>query len=74
MKQFLLAFCAVALISAITLLALNSKEGPAKKKDGIAELRIPSDSVLNRGKLLVEKMNYSQDDLNAVLVYLDSKK
>lgn len=74
MKQFLLAFCALALVSSISLLAFNSKEGPAKRKDGITEMHIPSDSILKRGKQLVEKMNYSHDDLDAIALYLDSKK
>lgn len=73
MKTFLIIFCSFTLIAGITALAYNSDKGAAKQKDGISELPQPNDSVLNRGKELVSKMNYSDQDLQAVAAYLNKK-
>ena len=73
MKQFLIVFCSIALISAITLLAYNSEEGVAKRTEGIADTPIHSDSLLKRGRQLVNKMNYSETDLDAIAAYLNKK-
>jgi hypothetical protein len=74
MKKFLIVFCSVILIAVVTVFAYNSGKGPAKQKDGITELPQPgNDSLIARGKYLVEKMNYSDRDLEAVAVYLNSK-
>jgi len=74
MKKSLIVFCAVTLIAVLTLFAYNSDKGLAKQKNGIAELPQPvSDSVLQRGKYLVDKMNYSDQDIEAIAAYLNSK-
>jgi len=74
MKKFLIVFCSVTLLAVVTVFAYNSDKGPAKQKDGITELRQPAnDSVLKRGKDLVDKLNYSQEDLKAIAVYLNNK-
>ena len=73
MKTFLIIFCSFALIAGITFFAYNSGKGPARQKDGISELPQANDSVLNRGKELVIKMNYSDQDLQAVAAYLNKK-
>ena len=73
MKTFLIIFCSFTLTAGITALAYNSGKGPAKQKDGISELLQQSDSVFNRGKELVRKMNFSDQDLQAVAAYLNKK-
>ncbi|HWI94066.1 MAG TPA: hypothetical protein VNT20_22485 [Flavisolibacter sp.] len=73
MKMFLILFCSFTLVAGIAAFAYNSDKGPAKQKDGISELPEPTDSVLNRGKELVSKMNYSDQDLRAVAAYLNKK-
>jgi len=74
MKKFLIVFCSVTLIAVLTMFAYNSDKGPAQQKDGITELPQPkNDSVVKRGKYLLDKMNYSQQDLEAIIIYLKSK-
>jgi len=74
MKKFLIIFCSVTLVTTLTVFAFNSEKGPAKQSDGIAELPRPvNDSVLKRGKYLVDHMNYSEEDLSAIATYLDNK-
>jgi hypothetical protein len=74
MKKFLLIFCSVILIIVLTVFAYNSDQGPAKQKDGITELPQPNDSLLQRGKYLISKMNYSNKDLQAIEVYLNNRQ
>ena len=74
MKKFLIIFCSVTLIATVTVFAYNSDKGPAKQTDGITELPQPTDdSILNRGKYLVDHSNYSEQDLQAIAAYLDNK-
>ena len=62
------------LITAITVFAYNSDKGPAKQTDGIAELPpLKTDSLFVKGKYLIEKMNYNQQELQAVSVYLNNR-
>lgn len=74
MKKFLIIFCTLTLITTLTVFAYNSDEGPAKQKDGITELPQPvSDSLILRGKFLVDKMNYSKEDLEAIAAYINNR-
>jgi hypothetical protein len=74
MKNSLVIFCAVVLVAIVTLFAFNSDKGPAKQTDGITELGHPvPDSVLKRGKYLVEQMKYNEKDLSAIAAYLYNK-
>lgn len=74
MKKFLIVFCSVTLIATITVFAYNSDKGPARQRDGIAELPQPvNDSVVKRGKFLVDHLNYSEEDLNAIATYLNKQ-
>lgn len=73
MKTFLILFCSFTLVAGIAAFAYNSDKGPAKQKDGISELVQQSDSVFNRGKELVRKTNFSDQDLQAVAAYLNKK-
>ena len=74
MKNSLVIICTVILIATLTLFAYNSDKGPARQTDGITELRQPArDSVLQRGKYLVEQMKYNEQDLHAIAVYLYNK-
>ena len=74
MKKLLIPFCAVALIASITVFAYNSDKGPAKQKDGITELpQTVNDSLFNRGKKLAEQTNYSDQDLQALALYLKDR-
>ena len=59
---------------ALTLFVYNSDKGPARQKEGIMELPQPqNDSMVNRGKNLVNRMNYSEQDLQAIAAYLNSR-
>ena len=74
MKKFLVIFCSITLVATLTVFAYNSDKRPAKQSDGITELRRPvNDSVLKRGKYLVERLNYDDKDLNAISAYLRYK-
>jgi hypothetical protein len=74
MKNSLVIFCAVILVATLTLFAYNSDKGPARQTDGITELRQhPPDSILRRGKYLVEQMKYNEQDLHAIAAYLYNK-
>lgn len=74
MKSFLIVFCSMALIGTLTLFAYNSEKGAPRQKDGIIELPLPlHDSLVQRGKVLVNSMNYSERDLAAIAAYLNSK-
>lgn len=74
MKIFLILFCTFTVLAGITVFAYNSDKGPAQQKDGIAELQQPpNDSMIKRGEELVLKTNYSDQDLQAVYVYLKSR-
>ena len=71
MKKFLILFCSITLVATLTVFAYNSDKGPAKQSDGITELPRPvNDSVLQRGKYLVDRLNYDEKDLNAIAAYL----
>ncbi|MBO9683925.1 MAG: hypothetical protein J7502_14880 [Flavisolibacter sp.] len=74
MKKLLLIFCPATLITVLALFAYNSNKGPSRVKEGITELPQPkNDSLLQRGKYLVSKMNYSDQDLEAITVYLNNR-
>ena len=74
MKKSLIIFCTLTLITTLTVFAYNSEEGPAKQKDGITELPQPAnDSLMLRGKYLVNKLNYSKEDLEAIAVYINNR-
>ena len=74
MKTLLIAFCSFVLVATITLFAYNADKGPAKQKDGIAELsQTASDSLIQRGKVLLSKTNYTDQDLQAIAAYLNNK-
>lgn len=74
MKKFLLVFCTVTLVIVCTVFAYNNDKGPAKWKDGITELPLPqNDSLLARGKYLISKQNYSDQDLEAIALYLNNR-
>jgi hypothetical protein len=74
MKKFLLIFCPVAFITVLTLFAYNSDKSPSKLKEGITELpQSKNDSLLQRGKYLISKMNYSEQDLEAIAIYLNNR-
>jgi hypothetical protein len=62
------------LITTITVFAYNSDKGPAKQTDGITVLpQSKNDSLFVRGKYLVDKTSYNQQDLEAVTVYLNNR-
>ena len=74
MKTLLIAFCSFVLVATVTLFAYNSDKGPAKQKDGIAELsQTATDSLIQRGKVLLSKTNYTYQDLQAIAAYLNNK-
>jgi hypothetical protein len=74
MKKSLLIFCTVILVIVFAVFAYNRDEGPARWKDGITELPQPkNESLLARGKYLISKQKYSDQDLEAIALYLDSK-
>jgi hypothetical protein len=74
MKKFLLIFCTVTLVIVFTVFAYNSDKGPAKWKDGITELPQPKDdSLIARGKYLITKQKYSDQDLEAIALYLNNR-
>ena len=74
MKKFLIVFCSVTLVATVTVFAYNSDKGPAKQKDGIAELPRPaSDSVLKRGKYLLDHSGFNEQDLKAISTYLNHR-
>jgi hypothetical protein len=74
MKKSLIIFCTLTLITTLTVFAYNSEEGPVRQKDGITELPQPvNDSLVLRGKYLVDKMNYSKEDLKAIAVYINNR-
>jgi hypothetical protein len=74
MKKFLIVFCSVVFVSTVTVFAYNIKKGPAKQIDGITELPLPqNDSLIRHGQQLVSQMHYSENDLNAIKAYLNSK-
>ncbi|HTM91182.1 MAG TPA: hypothetical protein VL095_02100 [Flavisolibacter sp.] len=74
MKKFLLVFCPVTLITVLTLFAYNSNKGPSGGKEGITELpQAKNDSLLQRGKYLIGKMNCSDQDLEAIAVHLNNR-
>ena len=74
MKSFLIIFCSFMLITTITVFAYNSDKGPAKQTDGITELPQPkNDSLFIKGKYLVNRSNYNEQDLEAVTVYLNNR-
>jgi hypothetical protein len=74
MKKLLIAFCALILISTVTVFAYNSDKGPVKHRDGITELPSPGDEELvKRGKDLVSRGKYNENDLKAIAAYLNSK-
>ena len=74
MKKSLLIFCSVTLIATLTVFAYNSDKGPARQNDGIAELPQPvNDSVVKRGKYLIDRLNYSEQDLKAIAAYLKKR-
>ena len=74
MKTFLILFCSFTVMAVITVFAYNSDKGPSKQNDGITELPQPSnDSLSKRGKYLVSRTNYSEQDLKAIAAYLNNK-
>jgi hypothetical protein len=74
MKKFLIVFCSVTLVTTVTVFAYNSDKGPAKQNDGITELPQPvTDSVLKRGKYLVEQSGFNEKDLTAISTYLKNR-
>jgi hypothetical protein len=74
MKKFLLIFCSVTLVIVLAIFAYNSDKGPAKQKDGISELPQPkNDSLLQRGKYLINKQKYNDQDLQAIAAYLSNR-
>ena len=71
MKKFWIVFSSSALIITASAFAYNSKKGDAKQKEGIAEWpQVQNDSLIQRGKHLVDQMHYSDQDLQAVAEYL----
>ena len=74
MKKFLIVFCSFIFIAIVTVFAYNSDKGVPRQKDGITELPKPkNDSLKARGKYLLSKMNYSDQDLTAIAEYLNNK-
>ena len=74
MKKFLIVFCSLTLITVLTVFAYNSDKGPARQKDGITELPQPkNDSLFLRGKYLIGKTNYTDQDLQAIELYLNNR-
>jgi hypothetical protein len=74
MKKFLLVCLPVLLIAILTAFAYNSDKGPAKQTDGITELpQQKNDSLLLRGKHLINSMHYSDQDLQAIALYLRNR-
>jgi hypothetical protein len=73
MKKFLVVFCSVTFVAILTIFTYNRDKGPARQSDGIAELPQPGqDSVLKRGKQLVDQMHYSEQDLKAIAAFLNN--
>jgi hypothetical protein len=74
MKTILLIFCSVALIAVVAAFAFNSDKGPAAQRDGISEMKTPLvDSLVLRGKTLIAPMHYTDQDLQAIAAYLNSR-
>ena len=74
MKKFLLLFCSLTLVTVLTVFAYNSNKGPAQFREGITELPLAkNDSLLQRGKYLLSKHDYSDQDLQAIAVYLNNR-
>lgn len=73
MKKFLVIFCSLTVMATVTLFSYNKDKGPARQKDGITELpQSTQDSVLKRGKQLVNQLHYSDGDLQAIAAYLNN--
>jgi hypothetical protein len=74
MKKFLLVFCSLTLVTVLTVFAYNSDKGAAQLKEGIAELPQPkNDSLLARGKYLLSRQHYSDQDIEAIAHYLNTR-
>jgi hypothetical protein len=64
-------FCSFTLVTVLTVFACNSDKGPAQLKEGISELSQPkNDSLLARGKYLLSQQHYSDQDIEAIALYL----
>jgi hypothetical protein len=72
MKKSLVIFCSLTLIITVTVTAYNSDKGPSKLTEGITELPLKNDSLVQRGKELLKKSNYSEQDLQAIAAYLNN--
>ena len=74
MKKFLLVFCSLTLVTVLTVFAFNSDKGAAKLKEGVTELPQPQqDSLIARGRYLTNQQHYSDQDLQAIAVYLNNR-
>ena len=74
MKKFLFVFCSLALVTVLTVFASNSDKGPAQLREGITELPQPkNDSLLARGKYLLSQQHYSDQDIEAIALYLNNR-
>ena len=74
MKKFLLPFCSLILVTVLTVFAYNSNKGPAQLKEGITELPVAkNDSLLQRGKYLLSNQSYTDQDLQAIALYLNNR-
>jgi hypothetical protein len=74
MKTTLTLFCSVALIAIVMEFSFNSDKGPALQSDGISELKTPAaDSLVMRGKRLIDPMHYTDQDLQAIAAFLNSR-
>ena len=61
----------VSIMVLLTVLLLNSEKGMMKNKTGIDPVR--NDSLINRGRVLLNRMNFSDQDAEAISAYLRSK-
>jgi hypothetical protein len=71
MKKAIIFFLSFGLVTAVTVLACNSGKGISTQMEGITELPLPAaDRQVQRGKELIDRMNYSQSDIEAIAAYL----
>lgn len=74
MKKFLLVFGSVILVTVFAVFAYNSENGAPKQQDGISQWpQMKNDSLVKKGKLLIQKMKYNDQDLQAITLYLNNR-
>jgi hypothetical protein len=61
-------------MTTLTFFVYNKDKRPVKEGDGITELpQNIEDSLVQRGKNLIDSLNYNERDLKAIAAYLSSR-